>query len=198
MLCHNYSVDTIVKASSWTLEFSITNRGEETIVVQSSGHQRFLNHWGPYQPDPGPEDRVRITAMSENSGSGCLVVTNAETGDVPFPFRRPICVLMAANADRRPRRRDLTVLEPSKTFKKQVDLSRNTARLPDGVYQVELEAMGATWFQGNLTDLYGSDAPDEYDRVPRGRCATLIPPLWLSCADTVKICVRDGKWEPPL
>jgi hypothetical protein len=191
-------IDILVKATSSMLEFLITNRGEETIVVQSSGHQRFLSHWGPYQPDLGIENCPRITAAGVNSGSACLMLTDVDTGDVRYRYKPSICGLRVANADLRPKRRDLTVLEPNKTLKKQLDLSKITARLPDGVYRVEVEAHGAWWLQGSIIDIYGTDAPDENERVPRERYATRIPPLSLSCGDTVKIRVRDGKWGPPI
>ncbi|KAI0132909.1 hypothetical protein BJ170DRAFT_615723 [Xylariales sp. AK1849] len=179
---------------SCILELSITNRGADTITVQSSGHQRFLVRWGPYQPEP-VDRRTRITSTIEDGGKQCLVITNAETGEDMYRYRPPICVLTVSGVDIRPKRRDLTVFEPGKEFKKEIDLSDKLTKLPDGLYKVELDPMHAWWCSGGMAEIYGSEAPSGEERISKERHESQVPPLRLSCDDIVELNVIGGKYH---
>lgn len=177
-----------IAAATHVVDISVENRGERAVCIQSSRRQRFLTRWGPFQPESIDEYRRRITSTVDDSGRSNFVITDAETGEVVHRYEPPACVpLTIPGADTRPKRHDITTLEPHLPFKKQIDVSDLLTTLSDGDYRMALGSLGAWWCWRTADEVFGAE-----ERIPQASYVTQVPPLRLSCGDEILFRVEHG------
>lgn len=114
----------------------------------------------------------------------------SETGEVVHQFKPSAChgLYSYSTTDIRSKWQEFTALEPGRPLQRQLDVSDLIGKLPDGVYHMKLESLGAWWCWGNLEEIFGDE-----ERVPRTKYRSQIPPLEMACPDEVKLQVKDGK-----
>jgi hypothetical protein len=142
------------REAACTLEVSITNtNAEHAVSIQSTGHQYFLIPWGPLQPVWTIDNRERLTSTRSASRSKLakqnfiIRSRSDDTNSIVHRTTSPVCgCLLNAKTDRRPTRSDFTTLWPGKSLLQTFDLADlliANLKLHDGVYAIELEALGA-------------------------------------------------------
>ena len=81
------------------------------------------------------------------------------------------------------------------------DLLITNLKLPDGVYAIELEALGAGWCWGNVDEVFNDggegrkrmEEKKEKDKIPEEACKGLRLPVWLRSKDEVVVRIIDGR-----
>lgn len=99
--------------------------------------------------------------------------------------------LYSSGADLRPKRGDFTTLWPDRPLYRQVDLSDIVKRLPDGVYNVELESLGAWWCWGSVEEIFADE-----EVIPHALYNAQVPPLRLWSVSKLRLKVEGGMCEP--
>lgn len=146
------------------------------------------------------DDRPRITSASEGGGKSSFILANVTSGDVVNVYKPPACSgLYSSTADRRPRRCDFTNLVPGEHITKIFEMNDVIWRLGlcDGIYEIELQSLGAWWCRGSLAEIFGDEEDyDERKKIPAERLTNHIPAAHLSCSDRVMVHIYDGKCSP--
>jgi hypothetical protein len=173
------------------LEVSVTNKGTETISVQTRGRQKFLIPSGPIQPEPEfpPQDpRSRIIDPERPAPAATIQVLDTATDEIVREATRPgICGLYQKH-DPRPKLETLTTLRPGEPLVRHVDVSNRITKLPDGKFGLRMEPRGMWWCVGDSEEFAAAGE----DRVPNHLYRTKIPPAMLECGDIIEIEVKDG------
>lgn len=178
-------------SSSTALEVSVINTGADFVTLQTRGHQRFLEPWGPFQPEPDADDnRMRIVHASPyKPPTSSLQVVDTTTGEVVRGNeQRGTGPLTDSHADRRPKMEDVMTLKPGAPVIRKIDIGPLVDGLVDGQYKVRMQSKGCRWWHGEIGKEKGED-----ERVPAHLCEDIIPPLMLESQDEVELRIRDGK-----
>jgi hypothetical protein len=203
------------REAACTLEVSITNtNAEHAVSIQSTGHQYFLIPWGPLQPVWTIDNRERLTSTRSASRSKLakqnfiIRSRSDDTNSIVHRTTSPVCgCLLNAKTDRRPTRSDFTTLLPGKSLLQTFDLADlliANLKLHDGVYAIELEALGAWWCWGSVDEVFndGGEAgermeeekeKENLEKIPKEAYQGLRPPAWLRSKDEVVVGIIDGR-----
>lgn len=181
--------------SETVLEVSIINTDSDPVTVQTRGHQHFLKPWGPFQPEPDADDRIRIIDASPlKPPMSSLQVIDSATGQVVRGNeKRGTGPLTDSSADKRPKMEDVVTLKPGLSINRIIDIGALLHGLEDGQYSIRIQPRGCRWWHGEI------GTPESEDRkIPAHLCGTLIPPLMLESQDEVKLRIRGGKVDQAL
>lgn len=198
------------RESACTLEVSITNTNvEKPVSIQSTGHQRFLASWGPFQPVQTIDDRARLTSTRSISHSDLgkrnfIIRSKSDDNDtIVHKTGSPVCGgLVNAKTYPRRTRSDFTTLLPGRPLLQTFDLTDlliTNLQLPDGDYAIELESLGAWWCWGSVDEIFKDDGDEsmeeekEKERIPKEAHKSLIPPIWLRSEDEVVVRIVDRR-----
>jgi hypothetical protein len=200
------------QGSACTLEVSITNtNAEHAVSIQSTGHQYFPIPWGPLQPVRKIDNRERLTSTRSASRSKLakqnfiIRSRSDDTNSIVHRTTSPACgCLLNEKTDRRPTRSDFTTLLPGKSLLQTFDLADlliSNLKLHDGVYAIELEALGAWWCWGSVDEVFndGGEAGErmeeekEKEKIPKEEYQGLRPPAWLRSKDEVVVVIIDRR-----
>jgi hypothetical protein len=178
---------------------------ERPVAIQSSGYQRYLESWGPFQPSPAIDYRSRVTSTSPMSFEKDLFVISSVskgTREVVYKYKPPASSGLYSGhpPDRRPTRADFTVLVPGKPFVRTCDLDDilvGSLGLLDGAYLIGLDTVGAWWCWGSLDEMFDGNAEEsvgmEAAKIPSESYQKNQPPIWLISEDEVAVRIRDAK-----
>lgn len=148
------------------LRITVTNPTPTPISIQTTGHQRFLSPWGPFQPESSdglnPGRRPTILAPSSSAGIANLQIINLRTGAVVRDSPKP-AVCGAGRPDLRPKAEDIVVLESGVAVMRDIELGGLVRGLEDGRYVVRLNPKGCWWCFGEV----GEGELGDGGRVPK-------------------------------
>ena len=159
------------KSPPTTLRAVITNKGNRTITLRSSGDQSFL---GPSNGAENTPNHHRITSTKPPPSIDNFSITKVSTNE-EF-IRKPIhtCSVTVGSGGRS--RRGLTMLEPGVPLTQEFVLLENAGAIikamgNDDEFRLRLRPLGVWWFAGTLDDMFGDQKT--IMRMP-GPCLPLI------------------------
>ena len=159
------------KSPPTTLRVVITNKGNRTITLRSSGDQSFLC------PSNGAENTPnhhRITSTKPPPSIDNFSITKVSTNEEFIAKPVHTCSLTVGSGGRS--RRGLTMLEPGVPLTQEFVLLENAGAIikamgNDDEFCLRLRPLGVWWFAGTLGDIFGDQ---ETIRKMPGPCLPLI------------------------
>ena len=159
------------KSPPTTLRAVITNKGDRTITLRSSGDQVFL---GPSNGAENTPNHHRITSTKPPPSIDNFSITKVSTNEEFIRKPRHTCSVTVGSGGRS--RRGLTMLEPGVPLTQEFVLLENAGAIikamgNDGEFRLRLRPLGVWWFAGTLDDMFGDQKT--IMRMP-GPCLPLI------------------------
>lgn len=159
------------KSPPTTLRAVITNEGNRTITLRSSGDQSFI---GPFDPRNDISNNHRITSTNPPPSLSNFSITKISTGEDFIRKPTHTCSLTVGSGGRS--RRGLTELEPGVPLTHEFVLLENAAAVvermgDDDEFSLRLRPLGVWWFAGTIDDIFGDRKTVQ--KLP-GPCLPLI------------------------
>ncbi|KAL2044994.1 hypothetical protein N7G274_002769 [Stereocaulon virgatum] len=158
------------KSPPTTLRVVITNKGDRTITLKSSGHQVFIRPSSEDTPD-----NHRITSINPSPSIDNLSITKISTSEefIAKPTNRATSLTLGSGGNPR---RGLTTLEPEIPLTHEFVLLENAEAIvqrmgDDDEFRLRLRPFGVWWFAGTFDDIF--DDQKTIKKLP-GPCLPLV------------------------
>ena len=157
------------KSPPTTLRVVITNEGDRTITLRSSGHQVFIS-----PPTEDTPDDHRITSIKPSPSIDNLSITKISTNEEFIAIPTTSCSITLGSGGYS--RRGLTTLEPKVPLTHEFVLLENAQALvqrmgDDDEFRLRLRPFGVWWFAGTFDDIFGDQK--NIKKMP-GPCLPLV------------------------
>ena len=157
------------KSPLTTLRVVITNEGNRTITLRSSGDQVI---YGPFNENPPNHHRITSTKPSPSIRNFSITKISTDEEFVAKPTHA--CSLTVGSGGTS--RRGLITLEPDVPLTHEFVLLENTEAIiqrmgDDDEFHLRLRPLGVWWFAGTLDDIFGDQRTI---KIMPGPCLPLV------------------------